>query len=181
MKATGIVRRIDDLGRVVIPKEIRRTLRLREGDPLEIFVGDNGEVMLKKYSTVGDIGELANDYVRSIGRKFGHLVCICDMDTVIATYNKGTWVGKNISDKLRSFLEIGKSRLLSGWNGDKLIFIVENDDGTSQSQLIIPIMVDGNAVGGVIMLSDINGEPIRTDEALAVELIVDIIGQQLEN
>ena len=59
MKATGIVRRIDDLGRVVIPKEIRRTMRIREGDPLEIFTNSEGEVIFKKYSPVGDISELA--------------------------------------------------------------------------------------------------------------------------
>ena len=66
MKATGIVRRIDDLGRVVIPKEIRRTLRIREGDPLEIFTDREGEVILKKYSPIGELNEFANEYCESL-------------------------------------------------------------------------------------------------------------------
>ena len=84
MKATGIVRRIDDLGRVVIPKEIRRTLRIREGDPLEIFTDREGEVILKKYSPIGELSNFARQYAESISQALGCLVCICDMDQVIA-------------------------------------------------------------------------------------------------
>ena len=80
MKATGIVRRIDDLGRVVIPKEIRRTLRIREGDPLEIFTDREGEVILKKYSPIGELANFARQYAESISQAIGCLVCICDID-----------------------------------------------------------------------------------------------------
>lgn len=73
MKATGIVRRIDDLGRVVIPKEIRRTLRIREGDPLEIFVDRDGEVILKKYSPIGELGDFAKEYTDSLAEATGHI------------------------------------------------------------------------------------------------------------
>ena len=82
MKATGIVRRIDELGRVVIPKEIRRTLRIREGDPLEIFTDHDGEVVLKKYSPIGEIAAIARDYTDSLYRSLGHIVLICDRDMV---------------------------------------------------------------------------------------------------
>ena len=78
MKATGIVRRIDDLGRIVIPKEIRRTLRIREGDPLEIFTNREGEIMLKKYSPIGELGEFAASYAESLSHTTGHLICITD-------------------------------------------------------------------------------------------------------
>ena len=84
MKATGIVRRIDDLGRVVIPKEIRRTLRIREGDPLEIFTDREGEIILKKYSPIGELGLFAKQYAESLAQTTGLMVCIADRDAVIA-------------------------------------------------------------------------------------------------
>ena len=89
MKATGIVRRIDDLGRVVIPKEIRRTLRIREGDPLEIFTDREGEVILKKYSPIGELGTLAKLYAESLAQTLGCTVCITDMDQVVAVSGSG--------------------------------------------------------------------------------------------
>lgn len=84
MKATGIVRRIDDLGRVVIPKEIRRTLRIREGDPLEIFTDREGEIILKKYSPIGELNQFAKQYADSLSQTTGHIVCIADRDQLIA-------------------------------------------------------------------------------------------------
>lgn len=89
MKATGIVRRIDDLGRVVIPKEIRRTLRIREGDPLEIFTDREGEIILKKYSPIGELAAFAGMYADSLAKEAGCLVCICDMDQVVAASGNG--------------------------------------------------------------------------------------------
>ena len=89
MKATGIVRRIDDLGRVVIPKEIRRTLRIREGDPLEIFTDREGEVILKKYSPINELNEFANEYVQSVYDVLGNVAVITDTDQVIAVMGKG--------------------------------------------------------------------------------------------
>lgn len=89
MKATGIVRRIDDLGRVVIPKEIRRTLRIREGDPLEIFTDREGEVILKKYSPIGELSAFARQYAESLAHVSGCLAFICDMDQVIAAAGSG--------------------------------------------------------------------------------------------
>ena len=96
MKATGIVRRIDDLGRVVIPKEIRRTLRIREGDPLEIFTDREGEVILKKYSPIGELANFAGQYAESIAQALGCLVCICDTDQVITASGNGR---KELQDK----------------------------------------------------------------------------------
>ena len=84
MKATGIVRRIDDLGRVVIPKEIRRTMRIREGDPLEIFTDREGEVIFKKYSPIGELADFASQYAETLHKTCGMSVVICDRDTVIA-------------------------------------------------------------------------------------------------
>ena len=84
MKATGIVRRIDDLGRIVIPKEIRRTMRIREGDPLEIYTESDGTVIFKKYSPIGELSEFASQYAESLAKTTGLACCISDTDTVIA-------------------------------------------------------------------------------------------------
>ena len=89
MKATGIVRRIDDLGRIVVPKEIRRTLRIREGDALEIFTDREGEIILKKYSPLGEMGNFADQYAESLAQTLGYLVCITDTDQVIAAAGPG--------------------------------------------------------------------------------------------
>ena len=96
MRATGIVRRIDELGRVVIPKEIRRTLRIREGDPLEIYTDRDGEVILKKYSPIGEMSAFAKDYTESIFRAMGHIACIVDRDQVVAASGVSK---KELSDK----------------------------------------------------------------------------------
>ena len=89
MKATGIVRRIDDLGRVVIPKEIRRTLRIREGDPLEIFTDREGEIILKKYSPIGELGTFAKEYAESLAQSSGNITAIVDKDQLIAVSGGG--------------------------------------------------------------------------------------------
>ncbi len=99
MKATGIVRRIDDLGRVVIPKEIRRTLRIREGDPLEIFVDREGEVILKKYSPIGELGDFAKEYADSLYEAIGHIACIADRDTIIAVAGAAAVAGAVVATR----------------------------------------------------------------------------------
>ena len=107
MKATGVVRRIDDLGRVVIPKEIRRTLRIKEGDPLEIFTDKEGEVILKKYSPIGELSEFASEYAETLTKTTGHIACITDKDTVIAVSGaaKREWLEQGISKELERILE----------------------------------------------------------------------------
>ena len=107
MKATGIVRRIDDLGRVVIPKEIRRTLRIREGDPLEIFTDREGEIILKKYSPIGELGTFAKQYAESLAQVSGLMVCITDRDAVIAAAGgaKKDYMGKAVSQELEDIIQ----------------------------------------------------------------------------
>ena len=107
MKATGIVRRIDDLGRVVIPKEIRRTLRIREGDPLEIFTDREGEIILKKYSPIGELGTFAKQYAESLAQVTGLMVCITDRDAVIAAAGgaKKDYMGKPVSQELEDIIQ----------------------------------------------------------------------------
>ena len=107
MKATGIVRRIDDLGRVVIPKEIRRTMRIREGDPLEIYTDKDGEVIFKKYSPVGEMSEFAAQICETLGKTTGHMAAVCDRDSVIAVSGaaRRNLLEKRISDELERIVE----------------------------------------------------------------------------
>ena len=107
MKATGVVRRIDDLGRIVIPKEIRRTLRIKEGDPIEIFTDKEGEVILKKYSPIGELSEFATGYAETLAKTTGHIACITDKDSVIAVSggSKKEFLEKAISPELEKLIE----------------------------------------------------------------------------
>src|SRR5690554_308699 len=116
MKATGIVRRIDDLGRVVIPKEIRRTLRIREGDPLEIFVDQDGEVILKKYSALEELSDFAQEYADSLHESTGHIALITDRDVVVAVAgaSKKEWLRKPVPPIVEQACQERRSMLLPG-------------------------------------------------------------------
>ena len=107
MKATGIVRRIDDLGRVVIPKEIRRTMRIREGDPLEIYTSRDGEVIFKKYSLLGGVEDFAADLCETMSRSTGCVCAVTDRDTIIAVAGGGKreLMGKRIAPELEQIME----------------------------------------------------------------------------
>ena len=107
MKATGVVRRIDDLGRIVIPKEIRRTLRIGEGSPLEIFTEKDGEIVLKKYSPIGELSEFASNYAETLSKTTGHIACITDKDTIIAVSGglKKDLLEQSISKELEEVIE----------------------------------------------------------------------------
>lgn len=127
MKATGVVRRIDDLGRVVIPKEIRKTLRIKEGDPLEIFTDKEGEVILKKYSPIGELTEFATGYAETLAKTTGHIACITDKDTVIAVSGgaKKELLEQNISTELEKLMD-DKEKYTSKENNDLAIPITKN-------------------------------------------------------
>lgn len=107
MKATGIVRRIDDLGRVVIPKEIRRTMRIREGDPLEIYTDREGEVIFKKYSPIGELVDFASQYAESLYKTCGIPVAVCDRDSVVAAagISKKEFLDRKISQGVDNIIE----------------------------------------------------------------------------
>ena len=156
MKATGIVRRIDDLGRVVIPKEIRKVHRIKEGDPLEIFTDKEGEIILKKYSPIGELTEFASTYADTISKTTGHITCITDKDSVIAVAggSKKDFLEKNLSKELEEILE-NKEVFKSKENNEISIPITQNEgrERIYNSQVIYPIITDGDVVGSVILLA----------------------------
>ena len=121
MKATGIVRRIDDLGRVVIPKEIRRTLRIKEGTPLEIFTDREGQVILKKYSPIGELSIFAKEYAEALSQTTGCMACITDHDQVVAAAGSGSreFSGKEISSNLRKRFQEERADVLMGMKKEK--------------------------------------------------------------
>ena len=156
MKATGVVRRIDDLGRVVIPKEIRKTLRIKEGDPLEIFTDKEGEVILKKYSPIGELSEFASGYAETLSKTTGHIACITDKDTVIAVSggSKKEFLEQNLSPELEQLME-DKEIYTSNDNNNVALPIIKNDNNERKynSQVVYPIISDGDAIGSVVLLS----------------------------
>ena len=156
MKATGVVRRIDDLGRVVIPKEIRRTLRIKEGDPLEIFTDKEGEVILKKYSPIGELSEFATGYAETLAKTTGHIACITDKDTIIAVSggSKKEFLEQDVSQELEKLME-DKEVYTSKENSDMAMPITKNDtnEKKNKSQIVYPIISNGDTIGTVILMS----------------------------
>lgn len=154
MKATGIVRRIDDLGRVVVPKEIRRTLRIREGDPMEIFTDREGEIILKKYSPIGELSMFAQQYADAVNHALGHIVCISDKDQIIAASGipKREIVGTAIHSDLETAME-SRQNILAKRGEKNFISVTRNREEDFQSQAISTIICEGDAIGAVLILS----------------------------
>jgi AbrB family transcriptional regulator (stage V sporulation protein T) len=183
MKATGIVRRIDDLGRVVIPKEIRRTLRIREGDPLEIFTDREGGVILKKYSPIGELSDFSKEYAESLQQAIGHIVLIADKDAIISASGapKKEYVEKKISDELEKVMEERKAVLLG--EGTNKVIALYNDEDVSEkysAQVIAPITAESDAIGAVIILSRQSGEKFGELEMKLAETASSFLGKQME-
>lgn len=177
MKATGIVRRIDDLGRVVIPKEIRRTLRIREGDPLEIFVDREGEVILKKYSPISELGDFAREYADALYDSMGHPVLICDRDAFIAVSggSKKEYMNRNISDQVEKIMEDRNSVLNTDGGQMELLENVKED---VKAYTIGPIVANGDPIGAVIIFS--KDSSLGEVEQKAVETAAGFLARQME-
>ena len=183
MKATGVVRRIDDLGRVVIPKEIRKVHRIKEGDPLEIFTDKEGEIILKKYSPIGELTEFASTYADTISKTTGHIACITDKDTVIAVSGgaKKDFLEKGLIKELEEVLE-NKEIFKSKENNEISIPITKNE-GTERiynSQVIYPIITDGDVVGSVILLAKEPNKKMGDVEDKVAQSAAGFLGNHLE-
>ncbi|MFY9176601.1 MAG: stage V sporulation protein T [Caldicoprobacterales bacterium] len=184
VKATGIVRRIDDLGRVVIPKEIRRTLRIREGDPLEIFTDRDGEVILKKYSPIGELSDFAQEYTESLHNTLGHIACISDKDFIIAVAggSKREYYEKSISADIEGIMEGKKPVMANRSQNDRIYSIVSNGDdaGKYSSQVIVPIVSQGDPIGAIILLSKETGTEMGESEIKVAETAAGFLARQME-
>jgi len=178
MKATGIVRRIDDLGRVVIPKEIRRTLRIREGDPLEIFVAREGEVILKKYSPISELGHFANEYAEALYDSIHFPVLICDRDEIIAVSgeSKKDYLNKSIGVDIEEAIENRANELEVD---KKSVEFVRGNEEELDSYTISSIIANGDPIGGVVVFSK-NGDALTDVEQKVAETAASFLGKQME-
>ncbi len=180
MKATGIVRRIDDLGRVVIPKEIRRTMRIREGDPLEIYTDREGEVIFKKYSPIGELNSFASQYAETMHKTCNLAVAVCDRDAVIACSGlpKKEYGEKPVSNDIEHIME---SRGFYRYKeGDRKIFITEEATDSFVS-CAMPIITAGDVTGCVISAAREESErPEAELEGKLVQTAAGFLGKQLE-
>ena len=153
MKATGIVRRIDDLGRIVIPKEIRRSFRIREGDPLEIFTDAEGEVIFKKYSPIGELSNFANQYAEVLHKSGGLPIAIMDNDHVIAASGIST-------------NDVPAINAIEGFN--------------RKANVVYPIIYGGDVSGAVALIEDENNEPPSETDIKLIQVAAAFLGKQME-
>ncbi len=181
MKATGIVRRIDELGRVVIPKEIRRTLRIKEGDPLEIFT-DRDELMLKKYSPIATLEKFSKATARSLNDLSGKLSVICDTDGVLHACGEGKkdLDGKTLSEEMERILKERRSYIANAAEGGDILPLTNTREEGVTAQVIVPIISGGDCLGAVAVLSKEDGATMNANEMNLARLTADILANQFE-
>lgn len=179
MKATGIVRRIDDLGRVVIPKEIRRTMRIREGDPLEIFTNRDGEVIFKKYSPIGELSDFAGQICDSLHKSTESVAAVCDRDSVIAISGgaKRELMDKSISAELERIME-ARGPYRQDADGSS-ISVSDNDDHFCVS-VAAPIISEGDVLGCVLFITPRGSSPASDIEYKLAQTVSSFLGKQME-
>lgn len=183
MKATGIVRRIDDLGRIVIPKEIRRTLRIKEGDPLEIYTDREGEVIFKKYSPIGELQSFASEYADALQKTSMMPIFICDRDEIIAVSgaSKKEYLDRKISKGLE---EIVERRSLYIRSDSQEAIAISNDGGSHYVNCAMPILSEGDVVGCVVSAiagdSNASGRVSNETETKLIQTAGVFLGKQME-
>ena len=178
MKATGIVRRIDDLGRVVIPKEIRRTMRIREGDPLEIYTSRDGEVIFKKYSMLGGLEDFAAQFCETMSRCTGRVCAIADRDTVIAVAGgKRELRGRRLSEDLEQLME---NRRIYQYDGQSAPVRVTEEGENLCVDVAAPILSEGDLLGMVLFLVPDSGDRAGEAEYKLAQTIAAFLGKHME-
>lgn len=178
MKATGIVRRIDDLGRVVIPKEIRRTLRIREGDPLEIFTESDGGVIFKKYSPMNELSEFSGQYSDVLSRATGMPVLISDRDQIIscAGIPKKEVFERRVSSELEDLMENRANYVAS----PNVAPLKPFEGAPTNASVIFPIIGSGDVSGSVILLLRESGGFATQTEIKLAQVAASFLGKQME-
>lgn len=178
VKATGIVRRIDDLGRVVIPKEIRRTLRIREGDPLEIYTDTDGQVIFKKYSPMGELSEFAVQICDALHKTTGEIAAVCDRDTVIAVAGGGKreLLERRVSRELEELMTARGQ-----YAADTCTLPVTETDERYAVAVAAPILSEGDVLGCVLFAAARGGAPAGETERKLAQAVAGFLGKQMES
>lgn len=179
MKATGIVRRIDDLGRVVIPKEIRRTMHIRDGDPLEIYTDREGEVIFKKYSPMGELNLFTEQICETLHKSTGKITAITDRESVVSVFgaSKREILEKRISSELEELMEERQSYRRSPAD-KKLPFIAKSE--APWVEIAVPILSQGDVLGCVVFLSSGDGEEFGELEMKLATIVSRVLAKQME-
>ena len=182
MKATGIVRRIDDLGRVVIPKEIRKTLRIKEGTPMEIYTDREGQIILKKYSPIATLERFSEATVKSLNDLSGKLAMICDTDEILCACGEGKKEldGKNLSEEMDRILKERRSYIANAAEGGDILPITSSREEGITAQVIVPIVAGGDCLGAVAVLSREEGAKLDNNVMNLVRLTADILANQFD-
>ena len=177
MKATGIVRRIDDLGRVVIPKEIRRTMRIREGDPLEIYTGTGGEVVFKKYSPIGELSDFATQYAESLAQATSMPVLICDRDHCVAAsgISKKEVLERRVTPSLEEIMNERRSVSFESDDNHPALEGVRHN-----IRVGVPIINAGDVSGAVVLVSDDAGIKANETDLKLAGVAADFLGRQMD-
>jgi len=178
MKATGIVRRIDDLGRVVIPKEIRRTMRIREGDPLEIYTNTDGEVIFKKYSAISEMSENAASVSEIMNKIAGCPVVIFDRDHVVASagVSKKEFSERRVSPELEELMET-RGQYYSTGDGKRWL----GAEGVEKAAMAaLPIISSGDVTGAVVFLETEDNTVVSDLQKSLINAAAQFLGKQVE-
>lgn len=180
MKATGIVRRVDSLGRVVIPKEIRHTLRIKEGSPLEIYTEKDGGVTFRKYSPLGDLQDFASQICDSIRKNTGCIAAVSDRDSIIALAGapRREMLDKPNSTELDHLMEARKFYRYTP--GDQKLRVTDHSDKFHLG-IAAPILSQGDLMGCVMMLLEENGEPLQESDQRLAQTVAEFLGKQMES
>ena len=176
MKATGVVRRIDELGRIVIPKEIRRTLRIKEGTPLEIYSGDSGELYLKKYSPIVELGELSQEVCESIFATTNNNVLITNMEKVISASGtkKSSYINIQIDSHIERLINARKTQIVSVIEENTRVFA---DTENIKLYIVSPILANGDVYGSIIIFNQTNN--LGEAEKNIASAFADYLGRQI--
>lgn len=182
MKETGIVRKLDNLGRLVIPKEIRRCMRIKEGSPIEFGLLPTGEIVLCKYSLVNQISDFSDEFCDILGDMFDCVVIIADRDKIISCHgiSKKNMLGQKMSLQLLDILDTKKSYMASKSNGTTIIPLIEDDKIDYISQLIFPIIIQGENEGAIALCDIKNNIDFGESHITALKLISKFLSSQLD-
>lgn len=180
MKATGIIRRIDDLGRIVLPKEIRKSLKIKEGDMLEIYVQDSGVIMLEKYEPMDNLVKLADQYAEVIADVTGWTVCIGTDSYIISSHgpSKKEFIRKDLSHDVINILN---DRInWSNKNEQKINIVKDDSKNKYTAQIVVPIIDSGDVIGCIILISTDTNKHITDYDISVAKLVGSLLEKQME-
>lgn len=182
MKESGIVRKLDNLGRLVIPKEIRRCMRIKEGSPIEFGLLPSGEIVLSKYSLVGQISDYADDFCDILGEICEATVIITDRDKVLASYgiSKKSTIGVKVSNEMLDVIDSQSCYIASEAENTTIIPILLDDKNTYYGQIIMPIVIAGEAEGTIVICDTKGNVNLGSEHIFSLKLIAKFLSKQME-